>query len=151
MESLNLKKLLIRSLDWKIIFILHCGYELLTDLYKHFLKFKENVSKYGRITNNSFFGTICTICLGTYTLSKNLLIFWSIIFTGSLLHLKIFLRSSTSIWKFSILEQILKNRKRSVWNNKIKNKILISKNYTKCDFAKNRSNKAFAFAGNFDI
>ena len=71
MESLNLKKLLIRSLDWKIIFILHCGYELLTDLYKHFLKFKENVSKYGRITNNSFFGTICTICLGTYNLSKN--------------------------------------------------------------------------------
>ena len=34
-------------LDWKIAFILHYDNDLLTDLYKHSLKFKENVLKYG--------------------------------------------------------------------------------------------------------
>ena len=37
---------------------MHCGKDLLTDLYKRFLKFKENVPKYGRTTNNSFLGTV---------------------------------------------------------------------------------------------
>ena len=82
MESLNLKKLLNRFLDWKITFTLHCGKDLLTDLYKRFLKIKSNIPKYGRTTNNSFLGTAGTICLGTYNLSKNSLIHWSIILTG---------------------------------------------------------------------
>ena len=55
-------------------FILHCGKELLTDLYKRFLKFKENVPKYGRTTNNSYLGAFGTICVGTYNFSKKLLI-----------------------------------------------------------------------------
>ena len=83
MDSLNLKKLLNRFLDWKITFILHCGKDLLTNLYKCFLKFKENAPKYGRKTNNSFLGTVGTICLGTYNFSKNFLIHWLIILTGS--------------------------------------------------------------------
>ena len=62
---------------------MHCDNDLLTDLYKGFLKFKENVPKIGRKTNNSYLGTVCIICLGTYNLSKNLLIHWSIILTGS--------------------------------------------------------------------
>ena len=33
---------------------MHCGKDLLTDLYKRFLKFKENVPKYGRTTNNLY-------------------------------------------------------------------------------------------------
>ena len=74
MEPLNLKKLLNRFLDYKITFTLHCGKDLLTYLYKHFLKFKENVSKYGRTTSNSLLGTVGTICLGTYNVSKNFLI-----------------------------------------------------------------------------
>ena len=74
MEPLNLKKLLNRFLDRKITFILHCGKELLTNLYKRFLKFKENVPKYGGTTNNSFLVIVITICLGTYTLFKNFLI-----------------------------------------------------------------------------
>ena len=82
MASLNLKKLLNRFLDWKVTFILHCGKDLLTDLYKRFLKFKENVPKHGRTTNNSFLGTVDTICVGTYNLSKNFLIHWSVILTG---------------------------------------------------------------------
>ena len=69
MESLNLNKLLNRLLDWKITLILHFGNDLLTALYKRFLKFKENVLKNGRKTSNSFFGTVSTICLGTYNLS----------------------------------------------------------------------------------
>ena len=48
MEFLNLKKLLNQFLDWKITFILHSGNDLLTDLYKCFLKSKENVPRYGR-------------------------------------------------------------------------------------------------------
>ena len=67
MESLNLKKLLNRFLDWKITYIVHC-----TDLYKSFFKFKENIPKYGRTTNNSFLGTVDVICLGAYNLSKEL-------------------------------------------------------------------------------
>ena len=82
MESLNLKKLFNRFLDLKITFILHCGKDLLTDLYKPFLKFKENVPKYGRTANSSFLGTLGAICLGTYNLPKNFLIRWSIILTG---------------------------------------------------------------------
>ena len=82
MKSLNLKELPNRFLDWKITFILDCGKELLTDWYKSFLKFKENVPKYGRTTNNSFLGTVSTICLGTHNLSTNFLIHWSIILTG---------------------------------------------------------------------
>ena len=81
MESLNLKKLLNRFLYWKIPFVLYCGNDLLTDLHKHFLKFKENVPKNGR-TNNSLLGTFETTCLGTYNLSINFLILWSIILTG---------------------------------------------------------------------
>ena len=81
MEPLNLNKLLNRFLDWKITLILHCGNDLLTALYKRFLKFKENVPKNGRTTNNSFLGTVRAIYLGTYNLSKNL-IHWSIILTG---------------------------------------------------------------------
>ena len=41
----NLKKLLNQFLDWQITFMLHFGKDLLTDLYKRFLKFKENVPK----------------------------------------------------------------------------------------------------------
>ena len=48
---------------------------------KH-LKFKENVPKYGRTTNNSFLGNVGTTCLGTYKLSKNFLIHLSIMLTG---------------------------------------------------------------------
>ena len=55
MESLNLNKLLNQFLDWKITLTLHCGNDLLTALYKRFLKFKENVPKYGRTTSNSIF------------------------------------------------------------------------------------------------
>ena len=50
MDSLNLNKLLNRFFDWKITFILHCGNGLLIDLYKCFLKFKENVPENGRTT-----------------------------------------------------------------------------------------------------
>ena len=58
MEFLNLKKLLNRFMDWKIIFILHYDDDLLTDLYKRFLKFKENVLKNARTTNNSLLDTV---------------------------------------------------------------------------------------------
>ena len=95
MESLNLNKLFNWFLEWKTTFILHCGSDLLTDLYKRFLKFKENVLKNGRTTNNSLLGNVNTICLGTYNLSKNFLIHWSIIITGYLLHFKTLLRCST--------------------------------------------------------
>ena len=53
MEALNLNKLLNRFLDWKITIISHRGNDLLTHLYKRFLKVKENVPKNGRTTNNS--------------------------------------------------------------------------------------------------
>ena len=82
MEFLNLNKILNQFLDWKITLILHCGNDLLTASYKCFLKFKENVPKNGRTTSNSFFGTISTVCLGTYNLSRNFLIHCSIILTG---------------------------------------------------------------------
>ena len=81
MESLNLDKLLNQFLDWKKTLMLHCGNALLTTLYKRFLKFRENVPKNGRTTSNSFFGTVSTICLETYNLSRNFLIHWSIILT----------------------------------------------------------------------
>ena len=71
MESLNLKKQLNQFFDWKITFILRYDKDLLTDLYKHFLKSKENIPKYGRATNNSLLVTVGTMCLGTYNLSKN--------------------------------------------------------------------------------
>ena len=74
MESLNLKKLLNQFLDWQITFILHCSKDLLTGLLKRFLKFKENVPKYGRTTKNPLLCTVGTICLATYNLSKNVLI-----------------------------------------------------------------------------
>ena len=45
MESLNLNKLISRFLDWKITLIFRCVNDLLTALYKPFLKFKENVPK----------------------------------------------------------------------------------------------------------
>ena len=59
MESLNLNKLLNRFLDWKITFILYCGKDLPTDLYKRSLKLKEKVPKNGRTTNNFLLGTVC--------------------------------------------------------------------------------------------
>ena len=93
MESLNLKKLLNWILDWKITFILNCGNDLLTELYKSFLKFNENVPKYGRKIENSLLGAVGTICLRTNNLSKNFLIHWLIILTGLLLHLKILFSS----------------------------------------------------------
>ena len=37
--------------------MLHFGKDLLTDLYKCFLKFKENVRKYGKANNNFLLGT----------------------------------------------------------------------------------------------
>ena len=77
----KIKKLPNLSLDWKTTFVLHCGKELLTDLYKRFLRFKENVPKYGRTTNNSLLGTVCTICLEAHNLSQNFLLHWSIILT----------------------------------------------------------------------
>ena len=67
MESLN------QFLDWKVTFILHWGSDLLTNLYKRFVKFKENVPKNGRTTNNSILGTVDTICY------QNFLIHWSIV------------------------------------------------------------------------
>ena len=82
MESLNLNKLLNRSLDWKITLTLHCGNNLPTAVYKRFFKFNENVPKNGRTTNNSFLGTVSTICLVKYNLSRKFLIHWSIILTG---------------------------------------------------------------------
>ena len=82
METLNLNKLLNQFLDWKITLILHCGNDFLTDLCKCFLKFKENIPENGRTTSNSFFGTASTIYLGTYNLSRNFLIYWSILLTG---------------------------------------------------------------------
>ena len=66
MESMNLNKLLNQFLDWTITLIFHCGNDLLTALYKRFLKFKENIPKNGRTTSNSFFGTVSTICLQFY-------------------------------------------------------------------------------------
>ena len=44
---------------------------MLTDLYKRFLKFKENFTKNGRTTNNFLLRTIGTIWLGTFNLSNN--------------------------------------------------------------------------------
>ena len=74
MESLNLKKLLNRFLDWKITFVLHSGNDWLTNLHKRFLKFKENLPKYGSATNNFFLGTVGTIYVGRYNLSKKILL-----------------------------------------------------------------------------
>ena len=71
MESFNFNKLFNRFLDWKITFILHCVNDLLTNLYKLFLKFNENFPKNGRTANNPILGTVRTVCLGTYNLSKN--------------------------------------------------------------------------------
>ena len=45
-------------MDWKIIFILHYDDDLQTDLYKRFLKFKENVLKNARTTKNSLLDTV---------------------------------------------------------------------------------------------
>ena len=119
MESLNLKKLLDEFLDWKIFFILHCSNELLTNLYKRCLKFRENVPKYGRTTNNTLSGTVGTICLGTYNLFK---IFFLILD-------QLYLLGSCYIWKYfsGVLLlyqnfpcwQILKKRNRSVWTKAI--------------------------------
>ena len=81
MDSLNLDKLFDQFLAWKITFILHCGSDLLTDLYKRFLKFKENLPKNRTTTNNSLIGTVDIICLGMYNFSKNFLIHWGIILT----------------------------------------------------------------------
>ena len=67
MESLNSKKLLNQFLDWKITFKSQCGNDLLTNLYKRFLKFREN----GTTTNNFLLGTVGTIWLGTYNLPQN--------------------------------------------------------------------------------
>ena len=82
MEFFNLNKILNQFADRKITFIMHCGKDLLTDLYKCFLQFKNNSLKDGRATNNAILGTVGTICLGTYNLSKNFLIYRSIILTG---------------------------------------------------------------------
>ena len=49
---------------------MHCGNDLLTALYKRFLKFHEKVLKNGRTTNNAFLGAVGTISLGMYNLSK---------------------------------------------------------------------------------
>ena len=65
MESLNLKKANRSIFGLKNKFILHCGKNLLTDLCERFLKFKENVPKYGRTTSNSFLCTFGTINLVT--------------------------------------------------------------------------------------
>ena len=97
MVSLNLNELLNRFLDWKTTLILHCGNNLLAALYKRCLKFKENVPENGRTTSNSFFGTVSTICLGTYNLSRKSLKHWSILFTVQLFHLKILLMCCTSV------------------------------------------------------
>ena len=61
MEFFNLNKLLNRFLDWKITLILHGSNDLLTALYKRFLKFKKNVPKNGKTTSNLLFGTVSTI------------------------------------------------------------------------------------------
>ena len=61
---------------------MHRGDDLLTDLYKYFLKLKNDFPKGGRTTNNIILGTVNTICLGTYNLSKNFFIYRSIIITG---------------------------------------------------------------------
>ena len=106
MEFLNLSKLLNRFLDWKRIFILHFAL--------HFLKFKENFPKNGRTTNNSLLGTVGTICLGRYNLSNNFLIHWLFIDKAVVT----FENTSQVFYfymKISILEQILKNRNRSMW------------------------------------
>ena len=119
LETLNLNKIPNRCLDWKIAFICHCGNDLLTGLHTRFLKFKENVPKNGRRTNNSLLGTDGIICLGTYNFYKTFLIHWSVMLTGELLHLKIFLRCSTFIWRFSMLELSLEKQNRSVWTKRI--------------------------------
>ena len=74
MKPLNLRKLLDRFLDLKITFILHCSNDLLTDLYRRFLKFKENFPKNGRTIKNPPLGTVGTTCFETYSLSKNVLV-----------------------------------------------------------------------------
>ena len=53
MESVNLNKVLNQFLDWKITFTLHWSNGLQNDLYKGFLKFKENFPKNETTTNNS--------------------------------------------------------------------------------------------------
>ena len=93
MEYLNLNKLLNWFLDWKITFILHCGNNLLTDLYKHFLRFKESFPRNGRLTISSLLGTVGTICLATFNLSKNFLILFE-------LFDQLYWQSSCYIWKY---------------------------------------------------
>ena len=62
MQSSNLNKLMNQFSDWTITSILHCGHALLTDLYKHVLKFVELFSKDGRTIKTCFLGTAGTTC-----------------------------------------------------------------------------------------
>ena len=153
MESFNLEKLLNRFLDWKMTFMLHCGKDLLTNLYKCFLKVKENVPKYGKTTSNSFLGIVGTICLGTYSLSKNFLIHWSIMvlvtFENTSQEFYVYIKIFHSRANFEKPEQ---KRVNETYLVGIRNKTtLISKHSTKCIFAQSRSNKPFFLSGNFDI
>ena len=79
MEFFNLNKILNQFADRKITFIKHCCKD---DLYKCFLQFKNNSLKDERATNNAILGTVGTIYLGTYNLSKTFLIYRSVILTG---------------------------------------------------------------------
>ena len=111
MESLNLNKLFNRFLDWKITSMLQCGSDLFTDLSKCFLKFKENLPKNGRTTNNSLLGAVNTICLGTYNLSKNFSIFYfpKIVWANKFLIITWFNLLQTSFfWHFLQLMKIEK-------------------------------------------
>ena len=119
MEYLNLNKLLNRFLDWKIILILHCGNDLLTALCKRFLKFKENVPKYGRTTVNSIFWHC------QYNLLREVQFVQKLFntFVNYINKVVTTFENTSQVFyfymKFSILEQILKNRNRSVWTKPI--------------------------------
>ena len=129
---------------------------LQTDLYKcvHRKFFWKWIA-----VSNFILGTVGTISLGTRSLSKNFLMHWPIIWKGQLLHLKILFGYSTSMWKFFILEKILKYQNKSMWTKptlqvpKIKMIfcVIIRINSTKNGFVKNWSKKPFLFRGNFDI
>lgn len=116
MESLYRNKFVNHFLSWKITFMLLCDNVLLADFYEGVLKFIENVPENSRTINNSYLGTAVTLCSGTCILSKSFSMQWSTISIEYLLHLKILFSCSTSVWKCSILEHMLKHLKRSLWS-----------------------------------
>ena len=71
--SLNLKKLANCADDLKIILTFQNEMLLLMLFFKHVLKQREDIPRYGKTINNSFLGTVCSNIFCENCLFKNIL------------------------------------------------------------------------------